>query len=400
MNHPFYNQNLYSYPAVFSNQAEPPAPPAPQPGVPAGGYPPQPYPGGGYQAPPPVRPGSTAWVPVPAPACPMPQGAPAFSLKDPRKTGGVRRLNLAAAVVMTQTGLSLVVQLVIMFILAAGGVSLENDSLGLLWLSAAISPLCTALPCLIYMWAGHYDWNEFFRFERPGFLTGLLCVLGGLGMCMAANYPAFLMEDLLKSIGMDPSAGNTPLNPEHSFTGFLLQFAVVAVLVPVMEEFAFRGVLFSSLRRYGLGFAVVGSALVFGMAHLALSNAVFAFIAGLAMSYVYAKTENLWLTVFIHALNNGIAVVEDNAALLVGESGVDALIAYLTFIPLALGALSLVLLIVLRRKKLFGKGRPADQGQAMRPLGAGEALGCCVKSVALWGLFLIVLGCTALLSLL
>ncbi len=415
MNQSYYKPTIYNYPAVFPASAEAPNPVQSQPGP---GWQPQPgaSPQGfqGYQPvyPPPTFSCHPAQLGAPvqiwqgdypssaqAAVYPPPQAAPTFSLlnKDPRKSGSLRRLNLAAVLVMVQTALSFVFPVALSLILTAFRIDLQKDGLGMLWLSAAISPVCTALPCLIYMWAGRLSWSEFFRFEKPGFFTGLLCVFSGLGVCLAGNFPAIALEELLKSIGMSSSAGDVSLNPNHSFSGFLLQFAVVAILVPVMEEFAFRGVLYSSLSRYGTGFAIVGSALVFGMAHLMLPNVVFATIAGLAMGYVYAKTQNLWLTVAIHALNNGISVINENAALLVGESMADVFAEYLMLVPIILGALSLILLIVLCRKKLFGKSqmREVNQAQVMQPLKTGEALACYMKSVALWGLFLIVLGYTA-----
>ena len=157
---------------------------------------------------------------------------------------------------------------------------------------------------------------------------------------------------------------------------------MVAVLVPFMEEFAFRGVILSSLRRYGLGFSVVASALVFGMAHLDFSTVVFATISGLALGFLYAKTNNLWLVVLIHGLNNLIAVLGSHADFLFGDMSI--LISNLiVFVPILLGLLSLLLLLIFKRGMFISVGSPRYDGPAY-PLKAGESASAIVRAPAFW----------------
>ena len=128
----------------------------------------------------------------------------------------------------------------------------------------------------------------------------------------------------------------------------LLDIAITAVLVPFMEEFAFRGVVLSALRKYGIGFSIVASALIFGMAHMDFSTVVFAFVAGLVFGFLYAKTNNLWLPVIIHSLNNLIAVLGSHGEFLFGDMAyfVNNL---LMLVPLGVGLVALVLLLVFKR---------------------------------------------------
>jgi hypothetical protein len=57
------------------------------------------------------------------------------------------------------------------------------------------------------------------------------------------------------------------------------------------------------------GWAIVVSALFFALIHMNPWQALNAFGIGLVMGYVYYKTGSLWLTMLIHFVNNGTAVV-------------------------------------------------------------------------------------------
>jgi len=79
------------------------------------------------------------------------------------------------------------------------------------------------------------------------------------------------------------------------------------VLAPIVEEMIFRALLFGALapRITVIGGAVV-TALLFGLVHgdliLFPTLAALGFIAALA----YAATGNLWVSIVLHALNNGL----------------------------------------------------------------------------------------------
>lgn len=348
---------------------------------------------GAYQAYHPAYPAYPAYAPVPQPA------APAFAqrLKDPRKSGALRTLNTMGLVMVAQTALSLLLQLGVMMALAAGGIDLYGDNMGLVMLSIGLSAVCTTAPSLTYMLAGRRDWNFHLRFGGAGFLGCLLAVLAGLGVCMAANIPAGMLSELLKDMGAS-EAGNV-LGQGSGWVSFAAEFLGVAVMVPVLEEFAFRGVILSGLRRYGTGFAIVCSSVIFGMAHMSASSVVFATIAGLAMGTAYVLTGNLWVSVTIHALNNGISIVESYSGLFVGEGpGRQEMLSGLTMlIVCAVGLLALVLVIAFRGW-LFPKREPVApaDGVLYAPLRAGETAVTMLKSVVLWAILAMVLVETAM----
>ena len=87
-------------------------------------------------------------------------------------------------------------------------------------------------------------------------------------------------------------------------------FLLTAVFAPIFEEWLCRGmVLRGLLTKMKPVWAIVVSALFFALIHLNPWQALNAFIIGVVMGYVYYKTGSLWLTMLIHFVNNGTAVV-------------------------------------------------------------------------------------------
>ncbi len=332
---------------------------------------------------------SFQYPPVYYPA-PMPAAqAPAFAVKrkDPRKSGALGTLNAMGLLMVAQTALSFLLGMAVQMACMGLGVDLEGDSLAMVMLSIGLSPICTAAPPLVYMLAGRKDWNFHLRFEKCSFIGCVLMIIAGLGVCMAANFPAAVVKELLEDLGAREL--DSVLGQGGGWFSFAAEFLGVAVMVPMLEEFAFRGVILSGLRRFGTGFAIGASAVIFGMAHMQLSSVVFATIAGAAMGLAYVITGNLWVSVCIHGLNNGIAVIESYYYLFMGwgESKQQLLAGATMLIACALGMTALVLLIVLRRR-LFPKKEPmvpAD-GVLYAPLGAGESIVTMMKSVVLWAI--------------
>ena len=94
---------------------------------------------------------------------------------------------------------------------------------------------------------------------------------------------------------------------------FWSSFLVVAIFAPVFEEWLCRGmVLRGLLTKMKPVWAIVISALFFAVIHANPWQALNAFLIGLMMGYVYYKTGSLILTMIIHFVNNGTAVVMEN----------------------------------------------------------------------------------------
>ena len=96
--------------------------------------------------------------------------------------------------------------------------------------------------------------------------------------------------------------------PDGPF-GIVVTIIGAAVIAPLTEEFALRGIVMGSLRKYGEKFAIITSAVLFGLMHGNLRQIPFAFIVGLILGFAVIKTGSLWTGVAIHFLNNLFASV-------------------------------------------------------------------------------------------
>jgi membrane protease YdiL (CAAX protease family) len=86
---------------------------------------------------------------------------------------------------------------------------------------------------------------------------------------------------------------------------------LIVVLAPVSEELFFRGFLFAGLRaRFSLWPAVVASGLLFGLVHApsGITTVPLLAVLGGVLAWFYAWNGSLWPCIFIHVLNNGIAL--------------------------------------------------------------------------------------------
>lgn len=353
----------------------------------------QPQPYGGSQAQ--YQP---VFYPQPQPAYQpvyVPVSAPAFAVKvnaHPQRTQAAKAINRIGLVTLMQTVISFLFTTPIIMLTWAIGVNIYEDSLAFQLFNAASVPVCTAMPFFIYMKLSKNDTSAFLKFERVGFGVGLLFVLGGLGVSLLANYPAFLIQDFFANFGYKPGDSASIAPAVTDVPLLVAEFLTTAVLVPIMEEFAFRGVLLSSLKRFGPGLSITVSAFIFSLAHLDFSGVVFAFIAGLVFGVIYYYTENLWLSVFIHALNNGLAVLS-NALPSLFQIDESMLEISLVTIPMVIGLLALaVLAALLFRKRITLR----NQGKkAAVPINARDSFIALVRAPTVWVLFAMMIAYTA-----
>jgi uncharacterized protein len=96
----------------------------------------------------------------------------------------------------------------------------------------------------------------------------------------------------------------------HGGLQITLLFIFLAIGAPLIEELFFRGLLFRSLRRrYGPVVAIVGSAVVFGLAHFELLQLPALILFGLVLGVLAEKTGRLGPGIVAHAAFNAATVL-------------------------------------------------------------------------------------------
>ena len=140
-------------------------------------------------------------------------------------------------------------------------------------------------------------WQERKEMKLPAFLR-IFCVFMSCQVIFMAA--AALAEAALNPLGytLAEAAQNAT-----AISGTLPLFLYTALVGPVAEEVVFRGFIMDRLLPYGKGFAIVLSAVLFGVMHGNFLQGLFAFGAGLVFGYVAVEYSLKW-SVVIHVINN------------------------------------------------------------------------------------------------
>ncbi len=229
-------------------------------------------------------------------------------------------------------------------LLVSGGMS----STMYYFLVSTVYIIAVALPfvlCVVFM---KISVNEAFPFQRVRVGWGILWILFGVGFCMLTNIPANIIAILIESMGF---SGTLPESVMPNTTlALILNIIEIAVIPPLVEELAFRGVILSQLRKFGNGFAVFGSALLFAFYHGNFLQFTFTFFVGLVLGFIMIRTNNLWIPIIIHALNNGISLLFSLVADQISEQAYEVLNVGLFYGLMVVGLIAFVILLLKKRE--------------------------------------------------
>jgi membrane protease YdiL (CAAX protease family) len=93
-----------------------------------------------------------------------------------------------------------------------------------------------------------------------------------------------------------------------SFDGHHIGFAIllVAIVPPIIEELAFRGLIYTGLRKtFGVSESFIISSFAFALLHLSIPSLITHLPLGLYFCYLRYRSESLWPAMLAHALHNG-----------------------------------------------------------------------------------------------
>ena len=129
----------------------------------------------------------------------------------------------------------------------------------------------------------------------------------------------------------------------------ILSFIYIAVLPAIFEELYVRGAVLSFSKKYGEVFAVIASALLFAAIHMNISQAIFAFLAGVIFAMLTLKTNSIVPSMLLHFLNNGYSAFE----LIFHENKVVLMSINLIYLLLIIvGIIAIIVFLVKNRKTL------------------------------------------------
>ena len=193
--------------------------------------------------------------------------------------------------------------------------------------------------------------------ETPLYIFAVMAIVSAAGyfnswLLDAVDYGAFT-EELIFDMG---AMTNVEL---------ILTFFTLSVVPGFVEELLFRGVILKNLLPFGKTAAVVASAVLFGVMHQNAGQLLYATVAGLALGYVFVKTQSFWCCVLAHICNNFLSIL----TLAIGQRVVeDRATGVLLCISLAVLVLGLVAVVCLALQVRGEQGRSENDDESILPL--------------------------------
>lgn len=85
-------------------------------------------------------------------------------------------------------------------------------------------------------------------------------------------------------------------------------FSIKAIIIPIVEELFFRGIIQSKLQKKYLPFvSILIASFIFALCHWSLTRFIRIFLTGLLLGEIFQKYKSIYLSIFSHIIINSIA---------------------------------------------------------------------------------------------
>ncbi|MBC8585347.1 CPBP family intramembrane glutamic endopeptidase [Youxingia wuxianensis] len=221
------------------------------------------------------------------------------------------------------------------------------------------------LPYLVYAAVIKYPFMQI-PHDPPKVKILLSCTGVTLGASVVGMLTAMVAAVFFSLFGLFPMEVPFYLPPEPSAA---VLYILNSTLVPaVIEEAAYRGIVLGSLRQFGDRFAIVVSALLFGLLHRNMTQFPNAFLLGILLGYFMVKTNSIWTSMFIHFTNNFLIILFTIATYHLSQGPYLAAQGALYLFYLCLGGAGIFYLTKVRRldMTLYRIGCPLSEKELYR----------------------------------
>lgn len=272
-----------------------------------------------------------------------------FTPKTYEERNQIKKIaNIIGASLLILTLLAAFISFGLTFVLSILGFASENVHNILMdlgfnqFFQITVSTLIFILPFTIIFKCSGYRISDLAIFEKPKEKTFLPFFLIGIAFCAFSNIAISIVGNIFEEFGINYEVdfGKYP----EGFFGFLLSLIATAIVPALIEEFTCRGLILGSLRKFGDGFAIIASSVIFGIMHGNFQQMPFAFLVGLVLAYITVKTETLWVAVAVHAFNNFVSVVFNYFPKSIPQDIQNAMYVILLTVLMIIGLISVFLL--------------------------------------------------------
>lgn len=137
------------------------------------------------------------------------------------------------------------------------------------------------------------------KMKPAHFIIAFFISYAGMYICNYAGTIITTIIGFIKQNDVDNVVANLTgqLNP-------LVNFLILVIAAPIMEELLFRKFIIDRTAGYGEGVSIILSGLMFGLFHGNLGQFMYAFFLGIFFAFVYVKTRNIIYTIILHMIIN------------------------------------------------------------------------------------------------
>lgn len=137
-----------------------------------------------------------------------------------------------------------------------------------------------------------------------------------IGIVILAVSAAIVLNNLIAWTPLMEHSENYKQVSEAFFGGrILFEILGPCILVPILEEYVFRGLVYGRLREWlNLPLAVLISAVIFGMMHMNMVQFVYAGLLGILLALCMERTGHLYGAILAHMAANTISIIRTETA--------------------------------------------------------------------------------------
>ncbi|MBP3475219.1 MAG: CPBP family intramembrane metalloprotease [Lachnospiraceae bacterium] len=180
-----------------------------------------------------------------------------------------------------------------------------------------------AVPAVLFLLFSKSRWGEVLGFHKIRISTFFMIVL--------FTFLVMPLITVLNAISMFFTE-NAVASMEQDIMGvaFPVMLFLIGMFGPFCEEFVFRGVIYGGYLKSGNKLrAILLSALLFGLMHMNVNQAIYAFVIGILLAFLMEATGSLWAPVFCHMIFNSEQVclmyLSNKILGLLPETGIEAM---------------------------------------------------------------------------
>lgn len=212
-----------------------------------------------------------------------------------------------------------------------------NGDMGVIYYASMLLAAIIALPILFRMFKKDSGSRKLVGkeiiYKSIPYQWYLIPIFMGIGAAIAGN-------NMITMSGIATSSESFSQTNEILFSGsFELQILGIGILIPIVEEILFRGVIY---KRMGdimpVIQASISSAFVFGLLHGNFVQGIYGFCMGILLCLVYERFHNLAAPILMHIAANLIVVL---------GSGTSILDVFYSSVPMFYGFTAVMCLVII-----------------------------------------------------